>query len=232
MSAHLSRYGIVGLLLWLVWGMTPVLVAEGPEEELSPRGGLMARTKTHQFEVFFYPTGLRVYPKDVKGVSLDTTQLAGTVTFLVKGQERPWFSRALTPRKSLTGQTKGSLSLAMDFSRVPKSGVSARFEVVGLADRDEERVAFDLPFVLVATPPPPVLAQVVPTTTAATSKPRFVYGQGYYGVGYYPNQGTMSQYGVTPTVGPAVSTSAVPVEKPWASPHWSFDYAEWMDHNL
>ncbi|HEU5117683.1 MAG TPA: hypothetical protein VFT74_13730, partial [Isosphaeraceae bacterium] len=142
------------------------------------------------------------------------------------------FSRALRPRKSLTGQTKGSLSLSMDFSRVPKSGISTRFEVVGLGETDEERVAFDLPFILVTTPAPPVLAQETSTNSEASTKPRYVYGQGYYGVGYYPNQGTMAQYGVTPAVGPAVTTSAVPVEKPWASPHWSFDYAEWMDHNL
>lgn len=206
-----------------------------PALEISPRGGLLTRTQAHQFEVFFYPSGLRVYPRNLQGQPLDPQQLAGTATFLVSGQSKPWFSRALSPRRSLTGQTKGSLTLAMDLSSVPRTGVSVRFEVVGLGEEGEERVAFDLPFELVRTPAAPALSpQPAPTPTAsvAPTTPPYVYSQGYYGVGFYPNQGSIATYGATPSVGPAISSSPVPVEKPWTSPHWSFDYADWMEHNL
>jgi hypothetical protein len=72
-----------------------------------------------------------------------------------------------------------------------------------------------------------------PVTAATTpSAPRYTYQRGYYGAGYYP-AAAMPASRVTPAVSPIYAAPReVPIERQAASPHWSFDYEEWMDHNL
>ena len=52
------------------WGFVRIS-AVGAQEALqsakSARGGLLAKTARHQFEVFFYPTGVRVFPRPRRG---------------------------------------------------------------------------------------------------------------------------------------------------------------------
>ena len=61
----------------------------------SARGGLLAQSGQHQFEIFFYTTGLRVFPLNSVGRPIDASKLTGTATFYHPTSPRPWFSRAL-----------------------------------------------------------------------------------------------------------------------------------------
>jgi hypothetical protein len=72
-----------------------------------------------------------------------------------------------------------------------------------------------------------------PVAAATTpSAPHSNYQRGYYGAGYYPAAATPVPR-VAPTVSPIYGAPReVPIERQAASPHWSFDYDEWMDHNL
>ncbi|MGO9597856.1 MAG: hypothetical protein ACLP7Q_07655 [Isosphaeraceae bacterium] len=73
------------------------------------RGGMLARASQHEFEVFFYPTGIRLFIHDEAGRPAVTNQLGATVTFYHPNSPAPWFTR------SLHGGD-GSLDLNMNLS--------------------------------------------------------------------------------------------------------------------
>ena len=99
------------------------------------RGGLLATTPQHQFEVFFYPTGVRVFPRTTAGQPVDTSRAAGTATFYHPNSPRPWFSR---PLGGTPGQA-GSLDLAIGLGERPGSGGEG--DVRGHRPRRRQRVS-------------------------------------------------------------------------------------------
>ena len=137
----------------------------------SVRGGLLAKTAHHQFEVFFYPTGVRVFAQDHSGVPLDATKLAATATFYHPNSPQPCISRPLTG-------TAPSLDLAVGLGNAPATGAKVAFEVTGFADSSESKVKFTVPLEFVPQPAAP--------TGGVATVPRYVYAPGYYGYGYYP----------------------------------------------
>ena len=142
------------------------------------RGGLLATTPQHQFEVFFYPTGVRVFPRTTAGQPVDTSRATGTATFYHPNSPRPWFSR---PLGGTPGQA-GSLDLAIGLGNAPAAGARVTFEVTGLADASESQATFTVPLEFV---PRPTAQPTAPRGGVATV-PRYIYAPGYYGYGYYP----------------------------------------------
>jgi len=57
--------------------------------------GVLARASQHEFEVFFYPTGIRLFIHDEAGRPAVTNQLGATVTFYHPNSPAPWFTRSL-----------------------------------------------------------------------------------------------------------------------------------------
>jgi hypothetical protein len=134
---------------------------EAPQTTRSPRGGALAKTARHQFEVFFYPTGLRVLPRDTRGAAVDVSKLTGTATFSVPGAPKPF----IYPLRG-DGTEPTSLILSVDLSRVPATGSTVAFRIDGLADPAEPGATFTVPFA-------PTGAATAPAATAAPA-PRVV----------------------------------------------------------
>lgn len=70
---------------------------EGSDLGKSARGGALVTAGAYQFEVFFYTTGLRVFPRDAKGAPLDASNLTGTATFYHPNSPQPWSDLGLPP---------------------------------------------------------------------------------------------------------------------------------------
>jgi hypothetical protein len=124
----------------------------------SSRGGSLTTTARHQFEVFFYATGLRVFPRGQGGAAIDTSKLKGTATFALPDAPNP-FVYPIRP----SGPAPTSLDLAVDLGRIPASGSKVTFQVTGLPDPAEPTATFTVPFV------PNGMANA---PTAAAPKPR------------------------------------------------------------
>ena len=77
-----ARVGVVltGLIGLLRTGM--VSAQEETEFPKSPRGGILATAEGYRFEIFFYPTGARVFPLDGTGKPTDASRLAGGALFV------------------------------------------------------------------------------------------------------------------------------------------------------
>ena len=92
---------VVGGLLTGLLGLDRTRLA-GAEEETkvshSRRGGILVATEEHRFEVFFYPTGVRVFPLDAAGNTVDTSGLTASATISYPGAppERLAFTTAPT----------------------------------------------------------------------------------------------------------------------------------------
>lgn len=212
-------------------GTSPVDAQEQPIAAKSARGGLLAKAEGVQFEVFFYPTGVRVFPTDAAGGQIDASRLSATATFYhPNAPDRPWFSRPLRA-------TPQSLDLVVGLAAAPPSGARVAFAVEGLTSG--KKVAFTLPMEFVAeavTPPNAPAASTQP-------EPRYIYAPGYYGYGYYaypgpesnpqPATGTTGYYGQASrysgmssmrdhTVGPGhrdwTTGRTSPLAKPWLKP--------------
>jgi hypothetical protein len=150
---HRTRGAIPGtLVLTLILSINPggPSPAQGsepakPSAEVtqSPRGGSLAKTARHQFEVFFYKTGLRVFPRDASGKPVAASSLTGSATFNVPGASNP----SVYP---LRGAGNDSIDLALDLGRIPASGASVAFKIDGLADPAEPTATFSVPFALTA----------------------------------------------------------------------------------
>jgi len=107
------------------------------------RGGMLARASQHEFEVFFYPTGIRLFIHGEAGRPAATNQLGASVTFYHPNSPAPWFAR------SLHGGD-GSLDLNMNLSSLPSSGVTAHFQVKGLGEPGGTEATFTVPVQFVA----------------------------------------------------------------------------------
>lgn len=240
----LGGMALGGLLLA---GMTGASV--GPAQGRSPRGGLLAEADSYRFEVFFFPTGVRVYPQGQEGTPIDVSNVAGTATFYHPDSPEPWFSRPLRPEAANPGQAPDSLVRVIDLVKVPTSGAKVTFMITGLPGSEGGHVVFELPFEPVATPPPPATA-ATSAAGAAPSQAQYTYGLGYYGYGYYPyappgavvpggdgGGAARQEAGLTrPLPYRDWSTGrTMPLAKPWLSPPRASNrdyYHQWVAHNM
>lgn len=143
------------LSLAIAWGIGSPDMA-GAQEPSGParsaRGGALVSVGPHRFEVFFYTTGLRVFPSGAGGAAVDASRLTGTATFYHPNSPEPWFVRPLHPAVADPGRTSGSLDLAIDLRSVPPAGVRVAFEIAGLPDPARTVARFTVPFEFVKAP--------------------------------------------------------------------------------
>jgi hypothetical protein len=172
--------GLAGFLIIAQTG-----AAENAPPAKSARGGLLAKTERHQFEVFFYPTGIRLFPQDLEGKPLDSTNVTAIAIFYHPNSPDPWFDRPLRPVSVAAGESPSSLEDVIDLVTVPASGARVVFEVSGLADPAEPGAAVSIPVEFVAS-------QVAAPSGESSASPRYVYAAGFQGVGYYANPGPQS----------------------------------------
>lgn len=126
--------------LWTVGAQTESKPA------ISPRGGLLASSEEYRFKVFFYQTGVRVFPLDDAGRAIDTSRLTGTATFYhPNAPARPWFSRRLHPESVATGETPTSLDLNIGMAKAPQKGATVAFEITGLTGQAGSTAMFKVP---------------------------------------------------------------------------------------
>jgi hypothetical protein len=152
----------------------------------SQRGGLIGKSGQHQFEVFFFPTGVRVYPQGPAGEPLDVSRTTATATFYHPNSPRPWFLRPLAPEAAAAGRAPTSLEHAIGLTNVPPRGVRVTFEVTGLPGPAGSTATFTVPFEFVPAPTPAATAaQPAAPPAGAARVPRYVYGYGNAGYGYY-----------------------------------------------
>ncbi|WP_406696961.1 hypothetical protein V5E97_38835 [Singulisphaera sp. Ch08] len=163
--------------------------ADGEDEAApvkSARGGFLGKSERHQFEVFFYTQGIRIFPQDSTGKGLDATNLSAIATFYHPNSPSPWFDRRLQPATAAAGQPSTSLVRAIGLGTVPASGVKVVFEISGLPDPAETSASFSVPFALMTSQVP------APTAADGSASPPYIYAAGYQGVGYYANPGPQS----------------------------------------
>ena len=168
----------------------------------------------------------RVFPLDNSGSPVNTSRLVGNATFYhPNAPERPWFSRPLHPEPTAAGQSPTSLDLIIGLAKAPQKGGAVVFEITGLSGKSGSPVTFKVPLEFVATS--------TPATTgpegSVSAEPRYIYGPGAYGYGYYAYPGpetlpqpaaSMPTYAGTPTYsGPADSMSGHTVG--WMHRDWS-----------
>ncbi len=167
------------------WGFVRIS-AVGAQEALqsakSARGGFLAKTARHQFEVFFYPTGVRVVTETATGQPVDASRASGTATFYHPNSPQPWFSRPLS------GTAQGGLELPIGLGNAPATGGKVTFEISGLADPAESSASFTVPLEFTATQPTSgtATAHPAPPRGGTATVPRYVYRPGFSGYGYYP----------------------------------------------
>jgi hypothetical protein len=112
----------------------------------SARGGILATAEGHQFEVFFYPSGVRVYLLDASGRPVDASGLTGHATFYhPNAPDSPWFSRPLHLDQTTSDHSPVSLELSVGLERAPRKGVEAVFEIVGLQGEASSTAEFKIP---------------------------------------------------------------------------------------
>jgi hypothetical protein len=170
-AAMVIGLGALGCMGWVA----------AQEPARSARGGVLAKAGGHQFEVFFYPTGLRVFPADSAGKAIDAANLSGTATFYHPNSSAPWFSRPL--RAADADAT--SLDLSIHLTTVPPTGARVEFEVAGLPGSAGSPATFVVPVVFVKTAAEAAAAQPTAPQAATAAQPTFVYGPGAAGYGYY-----------------------------------------------
>ena len=176
---------VLTLIAWSIGHRGLVIAQEGATPMRTARGGNLAKTTHYQFEVFFYKTGLRVFPLNESGKPLDIAKLAGSATFYHPNSPKPWFTRSLQAATYLTEKSPTSLDLAIGLGTVPPTGSKVVFEITGLSDPTETSSTFTVPVAFVESPGESVAA---PATVVVPSA-RYVYGPGYYGYGYYAYPG-------------------------------------------
>jgi hypothetical protein len=138
-----------------------------PQTSLSLRGGVLAKTARHQFEVFFYKTGIRVFPRDADEKPLGVASMTGTGSFSLPGAPSP-FVYQLRGAAPGNAAPSSSLDLGVDLSKVPAAGTSVTFEIKGLADPAEPTATFTVPFALTGGAASTTPARAVPATLTIT----------------------------------------------------------------
>jgi hypothetical protein len=141
--------------------------APPPPASLSARGGVLAKTGRYQFEVFFYKSGVRVFPRDAAERLVTVAALSGTAAFAVPGAPKPlvYPLRAGTPGNA---PASSSIDLALDLSKLPASGTTVTFQFNGLADPNEPSASFTVPFILAPSTPEAAPRRIVPATLSIT----------------------------------------------------------------
>ena len=198
------------------------------------RGSLLAKAGHYQFEVYFFTTGVRVFPRDAAGRPVDASGLSGAATFYHPNSPQPWFTQPLRAEKSTPGQASPSLDLAIGLGNAPAAGVKVVLEISGLPDPAESKVTFAVPLEFV----PASLGQPAPLPTPAPTVPRYTYAPGYYGYGYYQYTSPSAAAPAASSPGPAYAApmyggssgvtsssrdwttgrSNLPLSKPWLRP--------------
>jgi hypothetical protein len=166
--------GILALPIAWSFGRIGLAQAQGPAATKSARGGLLAKDASNQFEVFFYPTGVRLFPQGSTGAALDARSFSATATFYHPNSPSPWFSRPLRASAE-------SLDLAIGLANAPRSGAKVTFVVAGSTVAEGSTSSFIVPLEFVSES----ATQPAAPSAAASPGPRYVYGPGYYGFGYY-----------------------------------------------
>ena len=177
------------LMLGVAMPVAHFTVARAQDEtkpSKSARGGLLVKTAKNQFEVFFYSTGLRLFPLDSAGHLIDASKIAATATFYHPNSPKPWFTRPLQGKAASVGHPPESLDLVIGLSTVPPKGAKVTFEIAGLSDSEDSTAAFTVPVEFVAAP---VATSPVPPPAVTQAQPNYVYGPGYTGFGYYQYPG-------------------------------------------
>jgi hypothetical protein len=175
LSKFAALAGLVGLVS--VSGFVRSALAGDPAPARSARGGLIAKSGQHRFEVFFFPTGVRVYPQGPAGESVDVSRMAATATFYHPNTPRPWFSRPISAETAAAGRAPTSLEHAVVLTNVPPRGVKVTFEVTGLSGPAGSTAEFTVPFEFAPTPTP----TPTPTATAALPAAAVTAGFAVYG---------------------------------------------------
>jgi hypothetical protein len=181
------------------------------------RGGWQVTTLRNRFEVFFYKTGLRIFPSSDSGAPVTISKLTGSAAFVLPGAPTP-LVYPLKGGQPIRGREPESLDLAADLSWVPVGETKVQLTIEGLGDPSEPRVSFSVPFEPVR---PRMAARGSETaaspssTTPSPSAPRYVYQAGYYGYGYYPAASPATPPAAIQYAAPA---REVPLERPWLSP--------------
>jgi hypothetical protein len=243
MRSTLKIVAMLGMVLASLVDLDRGALAGAQEETRvtrSARGGLLATVEGRQFEVFFSPNGVRVFPLIEAGAPINTSGLTGSATFYhPNAPTRPWFSRPLHPGPATVGQVPSSMDLDIGLAEAPQKGATVVVELVGLRSQTGSSVTFKVPLEFATTAAPLPTAPQVETA----SGPRYIYGPGYYGYGYYyypgpatvpqPVQTTPSYRGTPWTYGGPGSTSGytvgpghrdwtsgrdLPLAKPWLRP--------------
>ena len=218
MRAMLSRriavsVSVLTLTAWSLVQQGRVQARQGAATTRTAQGENLAKTARHKFEVFFYTTGLRVFPFDAAGGPIDVAKLGGTATFYHPNSSKPWFSRSLRVGTNTPGQAQRSLDVVIDLATVPPTGSKVVFEVTGLTDSTEPSALFTVPVSFVTASVESVAGLPAAPARAAAPSPRYVYGPGYYGYGYYIYPG--------PEVAPAQSVGPAVYGYGTSSPHGS-----------
>jgi len=181
------------------------------------RGGWQVTTPRHRFEVFFYKTGLRIFPSSNSGTPVTISKLTGSAAFVLPGAPNP-LVYPLKGGQPIRGREPESLDLAADLSWVPVEETKVQLTIEGLAGPSEPRVSFSVPFELVR---PRVAVRGTETSappssaTPSPSAPLYIYQGGYYGYGYYPAASPATPPAAIQYAAPA---REVPLERPWLSP--------------
>ncbi|MBV8313143.1 MAG: hypothetical protein JO344_22380 [Planctomycetaceae bacterium] len=168
---------VVGSLLTGLAGLDRARLV-GAEEETKfshpKRGGILVAAEGYRFEVFFYRTGVRVFPLDNAGNAVDASRLTASATFYHSNAPRePWFSRPLHPDPTDTGNEPSSLVLSIGLAKVPEKATTVAFEVIGLSGPTASTATFRVPLEFVA--------KAADTDTNISSEPRKIARLGYEG---------------------------------------------------
>ena len=107
-------------------------------------------------EVFFYPTGVRVFPLDAAGNAVDTSRLTASATVSYPGTppERS-LSRPLHPVPTDTGAAPSSLVASIGLADAPEKTTTVVLEIIGLSGTTASAAAFKIPLKLSPRQPPP-----------------------------------------------------------------------------
>lgn len=217
-------------------GLAPARQEARPPK--SSRGGLLAKTSPYQLEVFFYATGVRAFVQDAAGAPLDASKFSGNATFFYPGVTTPWFVRPLQVVPPKAGEGPASFEIAIGLSKVPSTGVKVVFEVSGLPDSAAPTTSFTVPLEWAVMPAGTTAANAASPPGRVATSPRYVYGLGYTGYGYYAysgpetapaprNTASVYTYGGSTRysnpnqgIGPADWSTGrdVPLAKPWMRP--------------
>jgi hypothetical protein len=191
MVAMRATSKVVALMVAMGLGAIPPFVGLGSAQEVTPparsaRGGIVNRSTQHQFEVFCYESGLRIFVADKAGAGIGHSALSGTATFYHPDSPSPWFARPLRPASTQPGDLGESLDLIMDLAKVPASGVKVTLEIGGLPHPEDSTAKFTVPFTLVvARSAPPRTGQSVKqvmSTSGVAEKTHYYRVAGFYRV--------------------------------------------------